>query len=293
MPYNADAESAVLGSILIDSRMADDIVPTMSEGDFFVKQNRIVFAVMKELQERLMPIDTVSVADRLNQLGKLDEAGSVEYLASLADSVPSSAGAEHYAEIVKRDALTRRVIFAANNIVENAYKSETGTGALEFAEREIFSVAEETSERSLVQAAKAMKDALNSITDIQNGNVPQNIVRSEFKSLDRMTKGFKPGELILLAARPSVGKTAFALNIAANVVREHKNKEHKSKKIVNTHFCLETKGCILITSYITSFKCVKFFFFKMIKPNKLSLCFIVSEVNLCHIACFFDSNDNS
>ena len=89
MPYNADAESAVLGSILIDSRMADDIVPTMSEGDFFVKQNRIVFAVMKELQERLMPIDTVSVADRLNQLGKLDEAGSVEYLASLADSVPS------------------------------------------------------------------------------------------------------------------------------------------------------------------------------------------------------------
>lgn len=253
MPYNADAESAVLGSILIDSRMADDIVPTMSEGDFFVKQNRIVFAVMKELQERLMPIDTVSVADRLNQLGKLDEAGSVEYLASLADSVPSSAGAEHYAEIVKRDALTRRVIFAANNIVENAYKSETGTGALEFAEREIFSVAEETSERSLVQAAKAMKDALNSITDIQNGNVPQNIVRSEFKSLDRMTKGFKPGELILLAARPSVGKTAFALNIAANVVREHKNKEHKSKKIVAI-FSLEMEAPLLakrMLSYVS------------------------------------------
>lgn len=225
MPYNADAEAAVLGSILIDARTADDIVPTMNDGDFFLKPNRLVFAAMKELHGRLVPIDTVSVADRLQQTGNLDEAGSVEYLAELADSVPSAAGAEHYAEIVKRDALTRRVIFAANSIADNAYKSETGTGALEFAEHAIFSVAEETSERSLVQASEAMEAALKSINDVQQNKTPQNIVRSRFDALDRMTKGFKPGELILLAARPSVGKTAFALNIAANIVTEHKNKK--------------------------------------------------------------------
>lgn len=254
MPYNADAESALLGSILIDARAADDIVPTMNESDFFIKQNRIVFGVMKELQLRLMPIDTVSVSDRLGQTGQLDEVGGLEYLTQLAESVPSSAGAEHYAEIVKRDALTRRVIYAATNIIDNAYKSDTGTGALEFAEREIFSVAEETTEKSLEQVKTALKEALENINDIQNNKVPQNIVNSGFESLDKMTKGFKPGELILIAARPSVGKTALALNIAANVVGDRGNKKHYGGKKTVAIFSLEMDAALLakrILSYVS------------------------------------------
>ena len=175
MPYNAEAEQALLGSILIDDRTADQLVPNLRENDFYVSANRIVFAAMRELQDASSVVDTVSVADKLMMQGNLDKVGGIDYLASLAECVPSAAGGDHYADIVKRDSLIRKVITAGNNIVKEGYKSVSGTDAL--------------------------------ITD--------------FPILDQLSHGLKPGELILVAARPSVGKTAFALNIAANVCLKH------------------------------------------------------------------------
>lgn len=224
MPNNVDAEASVLGAILIDNKAADILIPMLKEQDFYLAQNRTIFKVMKELQDASKPIDTVSVCDALEVAGKLDEIGSISYLSELAEGVVSAANGEYYASIIKRDSLTRRVIEAGNSIAKFGYECEDGKDALDNAEKLVYAIAEQSSEKALVKVDDAVALALKNIQDIQSGNVPKNTVYTDFPTFDNMTHGLKPGEMILLAARPSVGKTAFALNIAANVALNHGKK---------------------------------------------------------------------
>lgn len=224
MPNNVDAEASVLGAILIDNKAADIIIPMLSVDDFYLAQNRLIFAVMKQLQMESKPIDTVSVCDALEVKGQLDEVGSVSYLSELAEGVVSAANGEYYASIIKRDSLTRRVIEAGNNIAKYGYECESGEDALDNAEKLVYAIAEQTSEKALEKIDDAAALALKNIQDKQTGNVPKNTVYIDFPKFDQMTHGLKPGEMVLIAARPSVGKTAFALNIAANVAINHGKK---------------------------------------------------------------------
>ena len=221
MPYNAEAEQALLGSILIDDRTADQLVPNLRENDFYVSANRIIFAAMRELQDASSVVDTVSVADKLMMQGNLDKVGGIDYLASLAECVPSAAGGDHYADIVKRDSLIRKVITAGNNIVKEGYKSVSGTDALMAAEKEVYAISEDMTEKDLTHASDALSVVMKSIQDAQAGLVNNDAIYTDFPILDQLSHGLKPGELILVAARPSVGKTAFALNIASNVCLKH------------------------------------------------------------------------
>lgn len=224
MPNNVDAEASVLGAILIDNKAADIIIPMLSVDDFYLAQNRLIFAVMKQLQMESKPVDTVSVCDALEVKGQLDEVGSVSYLSELAEGVVSAANGEYYASIIKRDSLTRRVIEAGNNIAKYGYECESGEDALDNAEKLVYAIAEQTSEKALEKIDDAAALALKNIQDKQTGNVPKNTVYIDFPKFDQMTHGLKPGEMVLIAARPSVGKTAFALNIAANVAINHGKK---------------------------------------------------------------------
>lgn len=224
MPNNVDAEASVLGAILIDNKAADIIIPTLNVDDFYLAQNRLIFAAMKQLQTESKPIDTVSVCDALEVKGQLDEVGSISYLSELAEGVVSAANGEYYASIIKRDSLTRKVIQAGNDIAKFGYECEDGKDALDNAEKLVYAIAEQSSEKALEKIDNAVALALKNIQDVQTGNVPKNIVYTDFPSLDRKTHGLKPGEMILVAARPSVGKTAFALNIAANVALNHGKK---------------------------------------------------------------------
>ncbi len=224
MPNNIDAEASVLGAILIDNRAADTLIPMLKEHDFYLAANRIIFNTMKELQETSKPIDTVSVCDALEVKGKLDEVGSISYISELAEGVVSAANGEHYVSILKRDSLTRRVIEAGNDITKFSYECEDGKDALANAEKIVYAIAEQSSEKALVKVDDAAALALNKIQDVQSGNVPKNTIYTDFPTFDEMTHGLKPGEMVLIAARPSVGKTAFALNIAANVAINHGKK---------------------------------------------------------------------
>ncbi len=224
MPNNVDAEASVLGAILIDNKAADIIIPMLAVDDFYLAQNRLIFAVMKQLQMESKPIDTVSVCDALEVKGQLDEVGSVSYLSELAEGVVSAANGEYYASIIKRDSLTRKVIEAGNNIAKYGYECESGEDALDNAEKLVYAIAEQTSEKALEKIDDAAALALKNIQDKQTGNVPKNTVYIDFPKFDQMTHGLKPGEMVLIAARPSVGKTAFALNIAANVAINHGKK---------------------------------------------------------------------
>lgn len=222
MPNNVEAEQNVLGALLIDDKMADVIMPTLAVEDFFVSQNRIIYAAMRELVERSSPIDTVSVADKLELQGKLDEVGSIDYLNSLAMGVVSSANAKYYADIIKRDSLTRKVISTGNDILEYAYTCEDGADALGKAEQLVFKIAEEKTDKALTHAKEALATAFQNIQDAQAGNTPSNLIFTGFTNLDRKTKGLKPGDFVILAARPGVGKTALALNIAVNCLLKNK-----------------------------------------------------------------------
>lgn len=222
MPNNVEAEQNVLGALLIDDKMADVIMPTLAVEDFFVSQNRIIYSAMRELVERSSPIDTVSVADKLELQGKLDEVGSIDYLNSLAMGVVSSANAKYYADIIKRDSLTRKVISASNDILEYAYTCEDGADALGKAEQLVFKIAEEKTDKALIHAKEALATAFQNIQDAQAGNTPSNLIFTGFTNFDRKTKGLKPGDFVILAARPGVGKTALALNIAVNCLLKNK-----------------------------------------------------------------------
>ena len=224
MPNNISAENAVLGSILIDDKAADSVIPTLREDDFYLAANRTIFKVMKELQNESVPIDTVSVSDALERIGKLDEIGSIAYLSELAEGIPSAANVEHYAKMVRRDSLSRKVIGIGNDIARFGYDADDGERALEHAEQLVYGVAEENSPRALVHAGDALALAMKNIQDLQAGNVNKNVIYTDFPHLDASTHGLKPGEIVILAARPSIGKTAFALNIAANVALNHHKK---------------------------------------------------------------------
>ncbi len=224
MPNNIDAEASVLGAILIDNRAADTLVPMLKESDFYRIENRKIFAVMKKLQDASKPIDTVSVCDGLELIGELTNVGSLSYVSGLAEGVVSAANGEYYANIVKRDGLIRRVINAGNDIAKFGYECDSAEAALDNAESLVYAIAEQTSEKALVKVDDAAALALKKIQDVQSGNVPKNTVYTDFPSFDNVTHGLKAGEMVLLAARPSVGKTAFALNIAANVALNHGKK---------------------------------------------------------------------
>ncbi|MBR2057270.1 MAG: replicative DNA helicase, partial [Clostridia bacterium] len=154
--------------------------------------------------------------------GKLDEVGSIDYLNSLAMGVVSSANAKYYADIIKRDSLTRKVISAGNDILEYAYTCEDGADALGKAEQLVFKIAEEKTDKALTHAKEALATAFQNIQDAQAGNTPSNLIFTGFTNLDRKTKGLKPGDFVILAARPGVGKTALALNIAVNCLLKNK-----------------------------------------------------------------------
>ncbi|HKL94714.1 MAG TPA: replicative DNA helicase [Clostridia bacterium] len=218
MPNNIEAEQAVLCSILIDNNAADDLVPLLSQDDFYLSANRTIFEAMKRINEESVPIDTVSLADKLTMMGKLDEVGSVSYIANLSTIIPSAANAQHYVEILKRDCLLRKVIDAGVNITKKGYGAADSHEALQYAEGLIYKISQELSPTTLTQVADASAQALKEIQEAQVGEVNESYIKTGFPTFDKMTRGMKPGELILLAARPSVGKTAFALNIAANVV---------------------------------------------------------------------------
>lgn len=223
MPFNIEAEQAILCSVLIDKTAADEYLPRLKSDDFYSDRNRIIFETAKEILDESIPVDTVSLVDRLSVKGKLDAVGSVSYITELTSVVPSAANSGYYFKIVQRDGLLRRIINVGNEVTKKGYSATDEVEALNFAESTIFKIAEDRDNSTMTKISNAANKAVDEIAEIQKGHVPQERINTGIPTLDKHTFGFKPGELILLAARPSVGKTAFALNIATNAaINEHK-----------------------------------------------------------------------
>jgi replicative DNA helicase len=218
LPQNLEAERSVLGAILLDNHSLNAAMENLRTEDFFLEQHRRVFQRMVDLVEGQQAIDLVTLSDELHRRGELEASGGAAYLASLVDGMPRVANIEHYARIVKEKALLRNLIHATHGIQQRAFEGEDPADAiLDNAESSIFAVAEDRMRVGLVPMKEIVQNNIERLERIFREGKSITGLSTGYGELDRLTSGLQPSELLILAARPSQGKTALALNLAENM----------------------------------------------------------------------------
>jgi replicative DNA helicase len=220
-PHSLEAESSVLGGLLLDNGAWDRVGDLLADGDFYRYEHRQVYAAIGTLINSSRPADVITVYEHLQALGKAEEIGGLGYLNALAQYVPSASNIRRYAEIVRERSILRKLVSASDEIATNAFNTQGRAVAqiLDEAEQKIFNIGEEGSRmkqgfQAMPQLVVQLLDRVQEMADNQNDITG---VPTGFFDFDRMTSGLQPGDLIVLAARPSMGKTALAINIAEHV----------------------------------------------------------------------------
>ena len=218
LPHNLEAERSVLGAILVHNDAFNLAVQIIDSRDFFRDAHRRVFERMIALNERNDAIDFVTLKEELVRSGELDDVGGPAYVASLADGLPRATNVEYYARIVKEKATLRNLIYAANRILTNAYEADQESDLiLDDAESAIFSVADDRMKAGFVPMRDLVKDSFPKIEQLFEQKRLITGVPTGFADVDEMTRGLQPADLVIIAARPSMGKTSLVLNIAQHV----------------------------------------------------------------------------
>ena len=218
IPHDDEAEKAVLGAIFIDPAAIADASAEVQPDDFYKRANQLVFQAMLDLSDREDAIDPLTLQDELTKKNQLDDIGGIAYVSELAMATPTAAHVTYYAKIVHRKALLRRLISASQKIITNAMQdSDDVTDILDNAESEIMNVSSENNANGFRNIKDIVNSAIDEINDIpEDGNMVTGLPTG-FVELDKMTTGFHDDELVIVAARPGVGKTSFALNVAQYV----------------------------------------------------------------------------
>ncbi len=252
-PNSVEAEQSVLGGLLLENRLWFDLADKLTEDDFYRADHRLIFSAIREIAGANKPCDFVTLSEHLRHQGRLEEAGGIAYLGSLAADTYSVANVVHYAEIVRERSVQRSLIAAGHDIGELGYKPEgRPSGELvEAAEKKVFEIREQGAKgkssyqdiQSLLGSAEARIDKLrkdpNAFTGLKTG----------FKDLDKKVVGLNPGDLIIIAGRPSMGKTSFAMNIAENIVINAPVADRKPVAM----FSMEMSGDQLALRLLSSF----------------------------------------
>ena len=215
MPYNRDAEMALLGCMLIDSEIASDVVEKLAEEDFYQDSHKYILHAMQQVFANRKPVDLVTVADELEQEGMLEKAGGIVYLTDLTQITPSAANYKSYHEIITRDSINRKLIRASRKIIETSMKNADEKEAIAFAEKSIYDISKQSERSALLSMNEGdvIGEVLHKFEMLQADPDSFKGVPTGYKRLDRMTHGLQPGALIVLAARPGMGKTSLAMNL--------------------------------------------------------------------------------
>ena len=221
LPHNLEAERCVLGAVLINNHAFNQASEIIDSEDFYRDAHRRIFDRMVSLSERSLPIDLVTLKDELGRAGELDDVGGPAYIAGLTDGVPRSANIEHYARIVKERSTLRRLIQATSDVLARAHDAEEDADLLlDEAERSIFAIADDRMRTGFVKVGDLVDAGYQMIEKLQQQRGLVTGVPSGFTDLDEMTSGFQPSDLIIVAARPAMGKTSFVLNMALNAATQ-------------------------------------------------------------------------
>jgi replicative DNA helicase len=247
-PQNIEAEQSVLGGILIENEAVNKVMEILSADDFYRDAHRKIFNALINLSERDEPADLITVKNELQKTNQLDSIGGASYITSLMDSVPTAANIEYYAKIVKEKAILRNLIQTSTEIITKSYQDRGDVEEfLDEAEREIFQISENRVKPSFYPIKKVVKDSFEIFQRLYEKKELVTGVPSGFKELDRMTAGFQPSDLIIVAGRPSMGKTAFCLNVAQHAAIENKitvgifSLEMSKEQLVIRMFCSEAR----------------------------------------------------
>jgi replicative DNA helicase len=222
-PQNIEAERSTLGSMLLEKDAIYKGAEVLRPEDFYREAHRVIFEVLIHLANKGEPADIITVSEELKQRNMLDKIGGVPYLTTLANSVPTAANIEHYAKIVEEKSILRALITSASNIVAQGYAgAEDITVLLDDAEKQIFQISQKRNVKGFVSLKNILIETFERIEKIYESKGGVTGLSTGFRDLDRMTAGLQNSDLIILAARPSMGKTTFALNIARNAAVDMK-----------------------------------------------------------------------
>ena len=216
-PHDVEAEQAVIGSMLTDKDAVGSSIEVLKEDDFYREDNRLIYSAMLNLYNRAEPIDLITVKSELETMGKFEQVGGFEYLTELPEKVPTTANAVKYIKIVEEKSQLRNLIKTANEIIELGYDpTEDVDNIMEGAEKKIFNLAQDKNQKGYAPIKDILVDSITQLEELYNRKQHITGVPTGFADLDYRTAGLHGSELILVAARPAMGKSAFALNIATN-----------------------------------------------------------------------------
>jgi len=217
-PHNIEAEMSVLGSLMLDKDAIIKVADIARVGDFYKDHHNTIYEAILKLYEDREPIDVLSLANRLEEISQLEKVGGSSYLASLVNTVPSASNVVHYAKVVQKKALLRRLIGAASDIVEMGFdESEDVQKVLDEAEQKLFAVSQKYIKQDFIPIKSILEAAFNRIDELHKSDNAFRGVPTHYPDLDNLLAGLQKSDLLILAARPSVGKTTFALDIARQV----------------------------------------------------------------------------
>ncbi len=222
-PHNLEAEQSVLGSVLLDKDSMLKIADIIQAKDFYKKAHRLIYEAMLDLYQSQEPIDVLNISNRLKDKEQIEEVGGISYLTGLVNSIATPAHVTSYAKTVNKKRILRDLISASYNIAELGYREDEDTDLLlDEAEKNIFSITQNSLSKSFGHVKDTLKEAFERIERLHDNDNTLRGVPTGFKKLDNILSGFQNSDLIILAARPSLGKTSFALNIALNAAVKNK-----------------------------------------------------------------------
>ncbi|GAB4167420.1 MAG: replicative DNA helicase [Geothermobacteraceae bacterium] len=232
-PQSLEAEMSVLGGILLDNQALNQVLEILTADDFYRESHRKIFRAVVDLSERGEPADMVTLSAALEARGELESIGGTAFLTSLVDQVPTAANIVYYSKLVKEKAISRRLISTATEIATKGYEGGDVEEILDWAEKSIFDITGMKTRPSYYSTKEILKDTFKAIEELYNRKETVTGVPTGFTDLDEMTAGLQPGDLVIVAGRPSMGKTAFCLNIVENA------SVHNKQKVPTVIFSLE------------------------------------------------------
>ena len=246
-PHDIEAEQAIIGSMLTDRDAVISAIEVLKPEDFYREDNKTIYESILNLYNRSEPIDIITVRSELESMGKIDNVGGLEYLAELPEKVPTTANAMKYIKIVEEKSALRKLIRTANEIIELGYNpTEEVDNIMEGAEKKIFNIMQDKDQKGYSPLKDVLVESFTKLEELYNRKQHITGVPSGFTDLDYRTAGFHGSELILIAARPAMGKTAFALNIATNAALRANvpvavfSLEMSKEQLVNRILCSES-----------------------------------------------------
>ena len=217
MPHSLEAEQALLGCLLLDTKIQIEVAAYLKEEDFFAESHKYIFSAMEEIIRNNQPVDMVTLTDALEKTGTLEQAGGISYIAELTNVMPSSANYQRYLDIVTRDSLLRKLIKGSASIIDECKKSMDKDQALAFAEKTVYDISngEDTSE--MVKLDSIIPEVMSKLDELSNDKSAARGIKTTYRDLDNLINGVHKSDLMILAARPAVGKTSLAMNLVEHI----------------------------------------------------------------------------